>query len=152
MFNSILTCSISWSLFCSQVFTRDIALCTPNGYIKLRMGLASRRDEEDWMASILDSISEPCVGQIKAPGTVEGGDIIHLPGNNLISGISQRTNQNGITQIQDWLQAVVKCIEDPDLIHLKSHVTYIKDNTIVVTEKYSSHPILTNFEKIIEKK
>ena len=37
----------------NSVFTRDVSLCTPRGFIKLRMGLESRRGEEDWMARIL---------------------------------------------------------------------------------------------------
>lgn len=39
----------------NSVFTRDVALCTPNGYIKLRMGLEARRGEEQWMAQILEA-------------------------------------------------------------------------------------------------
>ncbi len=33
----------------NSVFTRDTALCTPNGYIKLRLGLESRQGEEEWI-------------------------------------------------------------------------------------------------------
>ena len=43
----------------NSVFTRDVSLCTPRGFIKLRMGLESRRGEEEWMAQILTSLGEP---------------------------------------------------------------------------------------------
>jgi dimethylargininase len=87
----------------NSVFTRDVALVTPQGYIQLRMGLDSRRGEEEWMASILDSLGEPKVGEIRAPGTVEGGDII-LAGNVAFVGQSQRTNLEGVNQISKILK------------------------------------------------
>ena len=49
----------------NSVFTRDASLCTPDGYIKLRLGIESRLGEEDWMAQALDSMDVPCAGKIK---------------------------------------------------------------------------------------
>jgi dimethylargininase len=87
----------------NSVFTRDVSLMTPQGYIKLRMGLESRRGEEEWMADSLESLGEPCAGVIRAPGTVEGGDII-LAGDVAFIGRSQRTNYEGISQISKFLK------------------------------------------------
>lgn len=87
----------------NSVFTRDVSVVTPRGYIKLRMGLDSRRGEEGWMGAVLDSLGEPCVGEIEAPGTVEGGDII-LAGNIAFIGHSQRTNLAGINQLSEFLK------------------------------------------------
>jgi dimethylargininase len=86
----------------NSVFTRDTALCTPRGYIKLRMGLAARRGEEEWMAKILESLGEPCAGEIKEPGTVEGGDVI-LAGSVAFVGLSKRTNEQGVKQLASIL-------------------------------------------------
>ncbi len=86
----------------NSVFTRDTALCTPQGYIKVRMGLPARRGEEDWMAEILESLGEPCAGQIHEPGTVEGGDVI-LAGAVAFVGLSTRTNREGTKQLTDIL-------------------------------------------------
>jgi dimethylargininase len=87
----------------NSVFTRDISLVTPQGYVKLRMGLESRRGEEAWMARYLDSLGEPCLGEIRAPGTVEGGDVI-LAGNVAFVGQSKRTNDEGVRQISVFLE------------------------------------------------
>ncbi|MFQ6673960.1 MAG: dimethylarginine dimethylaminohydrolase family protein, partial [Fidelibacterota bacterium] len=87
----------------NSVFTRDAVLCTPEGYIELRMGLPSRRGEERWMANVLDSAGEPCLGAITAPGTVEGGDII-LAGSVAFIGRSGRTNGEGVRQISGLLE------------------------------------------------
>ncbi len=86
----------------NSVFTRDAIVSTPFGYIKLRMGLQSRRGEEDWLTEKLDSMGEPFAGEIKEPGTVEGGDII-LAGNTAFVGRSSRTNNEGIRQLTSLL-------------------------------------------------
>ncbi len=86
----------------NSVFTRDVSLVTPRGYIKLRMGLESRRGEEEWIATALESLGEPCVGEITPPGTVEGGDII-LAGKVAFVGHSQRTNEEGVNQVSKFL-------------------------------------------------
>ncbi|MFQ5791276.1 MAG: dimethylarginine dimethylaminohydrolase family protein [Acidobacteriota bacterium] len=87
----------------NSVFTRDVALCTPRGYVKLRMGLETRRGEETWMSKILEPMGEPCAGEIEEPGTVEGGDVI-LAGSVAFVGRSRRTNQEGVRQISVLLR------------------------------------------------
>jgi len=87
----------------NSVFTRDVSLSTPQGYIKLRMGLEARRGEEEWMAKNLESRGIPCAGEITPPGTVEGGDII-LAGTVAFIGRSSRTNDEGIRQLSERLQ------------------------------------------------
>jgi len=103
----------------NSVFTRDTALCTPRGFIKLRMGLAARRGEEEWMAGILESLGEPCAGEIKAPGMVEGGDVI-LAGSVAFVGFSKRPNEQGIKQLSGILtdmdyQVRKVVVKDPHL-------------------------------------
>lgn len=87
----------------NSVFTRDVSLVTPQGYIKLKMGLESRRGEEEWMADILESLGEPYVGEISPPGTAEGGDVI-LAGDVAFIGHSQRTNIEGIDKLSKFLE------------------------------------------------
>jgi len=82
----------------NSVFTRDTAISTPNGYIKARMGIDSRRGEEAWMAMALERLSEPRAGEIREPGTVEGGDVI-LAGGVAFAGITCRTNREGVDQL-----------------------------------------------------
>ena len=82
----------------NSVFPRDVALCVPDGHVKLRMGLEARRGEEAWMSAALDSLGNRCVGEIAAPGTVEGGDII-LAGSVAFVGLSGRTNDEGARQL-----------------------------------------------------
>ncbi len=86
----------------NSVFTRDTSLVTPGGYIKLRMGLRTRRGEEDWMAVALDLLGVRCAGAINPPGTAEGGDVI-LAGQVAFVSRSERTNRSGIRQLSRYL-------------------------------------------------
>lgn len=82
----------------NSAFVRDVSLVTPEGYVKVRMGLPTRRGEEEWMSQILESMGERCVGEITEPGTVEGGDVI-LAGPVAFVGHSCRTNEEGAGQL-----------------------------------------------------
>ena len=86
----------------NSVFTQDVALVTPEGFIQLRMGLPARRGEPEWMRKQLSELGMPLIGQIKPPGTVEGGDVI-LAGDVAFVGLSKRTNPAGIAQLEALL-------------------------------------------------
>jgi dimethylargininase len=89
----------------NSTFTRDAALCTPAGYVQLRMGLPARRGEPAWMAEALEGLGEASLGAIGAPGTVEGGDVA-LAGDVAFVGLSSRTNEEGIAQLSALLEPV----------------------------------------------
>jgi dimethylargininase len=82
----------------NSVFTRDASLVTPEGYVRLRMGLETRRGEEEWLSKILEAKGEPRAGEIVPPGTAEGGDIV-LAGEVAFVGRSERTNAEGVAQL-----------------------------------------------------
>ncbi len=83
----------------NSVFTRDTAVLTPEGFIRMRMGLPSRSGEEDWIAEALEALDVPCAGSVEAPGTAEGGDVI-LAGRIAFIGRSGRTNAAGADQVR----------------------------------------------------
>lgn len=119
----------------NSVFTRDSSLVTPQGYIKLRMGLASRRGEEEWMAAALDSLRIPCVGEIRPPGTVEGGDVI-LAGKVAFIGRSERTNASGIVQLSHFLEAldyeVRVLLLPPPHLHMGGAMSLVGPETVLI--------------------
>lgn len=126
-------------------FVEDNAVVHNEKALICRMAKESRRGEEDGVESVLKDYMP--TKRATAPATVEGGDVIHLS-NYLISGVTQRTNLEGISQMKRWLGAQVKTIEDQDIVHLKSYVTYLGKGIMISTEKYASHPILNDFEVI----
>lgn len=135
----------------NSVFTRDTALCTPRGYIKLRLGLETRRGEEEWMSGALESIAEPYVGEISAPGTVEGGDVI-LAGTVAFVGRSIRTNGEGVTQISSFLRTMgyeIRILYLPDsILHLDKVLMVAGPTRMLSCTDYIPNEKLTGFEVI----
>ncbi len=135
----------------NSVFTRDTALCTPDGYIKLRLGLESRQGEEEWMSQTLNTLNEKCVGIIKAPGTVEGGDVV-LAGDVAFIGQSMRTNVEGIQQFSTLLSAMgyeIRVIKLPDtILHLDKALMMLGSRQVLYNTEVVSSKDITGFEGI----
>ncbi len=135
----------------NSVFTRDTALCTPLGFIKLRMGLAARRGEEEWMAGILESLGEPWAGEIKEPGIVEGGDVI-LAGSVAFVGLSKRTNEEGVGQLSGILsdmdyQVRKVVVKDPHL-HLGGAMSVVGPGRVLCCKDMFPRDFFRGFEII----
>lgn len=86
----------------NAVFTQDVAVGVPAGFIRMRMGLPTREGETAWMAAALTAQGLPEIGRIEPPGTVEGGDVI-LADDVAFVGLSGRTNAEGVRQISALL-------------------------------------------------
>jgi len=135
----------------NSVFTRDAALCTPNGYIKLRLGLDTRQGEEEWMGRLLDSLGEPFVGSIEAPGTVEGGDVV-LAGSVAFVGRSVRTNKEGVEQLGGLLRAMgyeVRAIRLPDsILHLDKALMLVGPEGVIYCRDLIAEDSLRGFHTV----
>ncbi len=133
----------------NSVFTRDVALCTPAGHIRLRMGLEVRRGEEDWMSLELKAIGEPPIGEISAPGSVEGGDVI-LAGDVAFVGVSTRTNAEGARQLSSLLgrmgYAVRTTTVDKGYLHLGSVLSMIGPRMVLCCRGAVPSDYLSGFE------
>ncbi|TFG29092.1 hypothetical protein EU527_16420 [Candidatus Thorarchaeota archaeon] len=126
-------------------FVEDTAIVFGDKAVITRMAKESRRGEVDSISSVLSDCKN--IKKIEDPGTIEGGDVIHLD-NSLISGITQRTNREGIAQTSKWLSIKIDVIEDLEIVHLKSHVTYLGRNTILVSDRFYNHPLFSEFIQI----
>lgn len=135
----------------NSVFTRDTSLVTSKGYIKLRMGLESRRGEEEWMALHLESIGIKRAGSITGNGTVEGGDVI-LTGSIAFVGLSRRTNEEGVKQISEILSAMdfeVRSIEVPrPFLHLGGAMSVLSPNEVVCCQEIFPIDFFNGFNRI----
>ncbi|MFX0095657.1 MAG: dimethylarginine dimethylaminohydrolase family protein [Candidatus Hodarchaeota archaeon] len=127
-------------------FVEDTHIIHKGKALITRMAKESRRGEEEAIVKILQNYLE--VKEVTAPATIEGGDVIHPP-NRLICGITQRTNQEGVNQMEAWLDVSVDTIVDPSIVHLKSHITYLGQNTMIATETYANHPFLKKFNVLV---
>jgi dimethylargininase len=131
----------------NSVFTRDTALCTPDGYIYLRPGISTREKEADWMATI----GEPCVGQIMAPGSVDGGDVV-LTRDVAFVGLSQRTNEEGIRQLSQILGEMayeVRTVPLPrTILHLDKVLMPVRPGQLLASRNVVSEKTLDGFDSI----
>jgi len=135
----------------NSVFTRDTAICTPQGYIKLILGLPTRQAEGAWMAQVLNAQGERCIGEITPPGTLEGGDVV-LAGDVAFIGKSVRTNDEGIRQFADIMSPMgheIRVIQLPEsILHLDKVVMTIGAEQVLFCEELISPEDIRGFDGI----
>lgn len=82
------------------VYIRDTVAVTRAGSIRMRMWSPVRQREPAIVAAALARAGvRPLVG-VRAPGTMEGGDLIFLDSETLLVGTGNRTNPNGLRQLR----------------------------------------------------
>jgi dimethylargininase len=111
-----------------------------------RMAKESRRGENQKIAEVLTEYKQ--IKSVSEPGALEGGDVVHFP-DSLICGITKRSNHEGAAQMAEWLEVPVYSIEDLSIMHIKSHLSYLGKNTILLNSRYIEFPDLASFEKIV---
>ncbi|MCA9859422.1 MAG: arginine deiminase, partial [Thermomicrobiales bacterium] len=103
--------------YLDAVFCYDPSLMTDGGAILLRPGKPQRVDEVAFHAQTYAEIGVPILGQIEAPGTVEGGDTLWIDDTTLAIGRGYRTNRAGIEQMQRLLDPLGVTVRSYDLAH-----------------------------------
>ena len=126
-------------------FVEDNAVVHGKRSLICRMGAESRRGEESAIEEVLKQYVR--TKRATAPATVEGGDVVHF-NDRLLSGVSERTNQEGVLQMSKWLEARVDTIVDPGIMHLKSYVTSLGRDTVIATKRYANHVALRGLSVI----
>lgn len=138
--------------FPDSCFVEDVALCTPHCAIITRPGAATRQQEAalDDMALTLRQYYDH-VEQIEAPGTVEAGDIM-MVGDHYYIGQSARTNAEGARQLISILEKYGmsgETVPVKEVLHLKTGVTYLDNNNLVVSGEFIDDPRFDQFNKIV---
>ncbi|MGG3467602.1 arginine deiminase family protein [Neobacillus pocheonensis] len=136
--------------FPDSTFVEDTAVLTPNFAVISNPGALTRNGEIDEMKSAIKSFYEN-IYYIKAPGTLDGGDILQIEDHFYI-GISARTNKEGAEQLKAILelenyQATIVQLEE--FFHLKTGIAYLGNQTIVVAGEFIDHPDFNSYKKII---
>jgi dimethylargininase len=135
----------------NSVFTRDMAVGSPGGYIQASMGIASRIGEEFWMADALKRLGEPLSGIIRPPGTVEGGDVV-LVGPVAFVGYTRRTNPEGIRQLTTIFNSFgveVRIVVLPDIfLHLDQILGVLGPDKLLVCHDLIPDHIIRGFRSI----
>ncbi|TXH65126.1 MAG: dimethylargininase [Lysobacteraceae bacterium] len=114
------------------VFVEDVALALDEVAVITRPGAASRRAESTAVEAILCA-HRPLL-RIEPPGTLDGGDILRI-GRKIYLGASARSNAAGHAQLTALLGPFgyqVHSVEIRDCLHLKSAVTQVAANTVLI--------------------
>jgi dimethylargininase len=103
--------------YLDAVFCYDPSLMTNEGAILLRLGKPQRLDEVAFHAQTYAELDIPIIGEIVAPGTVEGGDTLWIDDRTLAVGRGYRTNRDGIDQLRAILEPLEVTVVSYDLAH-----------------------------------
>jgi N-dimethylarginine dimethylaminohydrolase len=107
------------SVTMDSIYCRDASIATDKGVILCTMGKAGRLNEPAAAAKIYKSLGVPILGEIKLPGTVEGGDVAWLDQHTLAVGRTYRTNEEGIRQLKEILTPHGVGVMEVQLPHYK---------------------------------
>jgi len=132
-----------------SVFVEDIALVLDEIAIITRPGVVSRRKEVADIKNALKPYRE--LVSIQAPGTLDGGDIL-AAGDTIYVGVSSRSNQEGIQQLQEFVNPFgyhVEAISVNGCLHLKSAVTLVGENIFLINPEWIDKEIFKGY-RIIE--
>lgn len=141
------------SAYPDSVFVEDVAVVTPDFAVISRPGAESRRGEIEEMLPLLTDRFEQLF-QINAPGTLDGGDICQIEKHFLI-GISDRTNPEGASQLAEILGRYgysserIDIRSQPGILHLKSAVNYLGDDTLLADIRMADHPALQEYTRFV---
>jgi len=132
-----------------SVFVEDVALLTPEVGIITNPGAESRRGEVVEMKSVLNHYYE-VVEQINPPGHIEAGDIM-MAGSHFFIGLSERTNKEGARQMINILNRygmTGSTVLLKEMLHLKTGLSYLEDNTLLIAGEFMGHPDFRDFNAI----
>jgi dimethylargininase len=99
------------------IYAYDPTLILDDGAVLLRPGKPGRRGEPAAAAADLREAGLEVLGEIEAPGTAEGGDMVLLDASTLLVGHGYRTNAEGIRQLRELLDPREVVVEAFDLPH-----------------------------------
>ncbi len=119
-----------------SVFVEDAAVIFDEVAIITNPGVNSRTPEIESIANVLGEFRE--LIHIKAPATVDGGDVLVVE-KTVYVGTGGRTNRAAIEQMQQHLRAfgyTVIGVEITGCLHLKSAVTAVSPNTLLINSKW----------------
>jgi N-dimethylarginine dimethylaminohydrolase len=102
-----------------SIYCRDASIATDHGMIICNMGKQARINEPDAERRAFEKNGISILGTIKAPGTVEGGDVAWLDRKTLAIGHTYRTNPEGIRQMKALLEPLGITVVTVQLPHYK---------------------------------
>ncbi len=130
-------------------FVEDTALVTPEFAVITNPGAASRKGETASIIPVLEQFRP--LKFLPAAVTLDGGDVLRI-GKTFYVGISERTKTEAASVLGEIVQPhgyIVVPVVVQDILHLKTGVCFIGDETIVATQQFASCPKFQDYKKIV---
>ena len=127
-----------------SIYAHDSCKVTSKGAVMFNVGKALRRGEASATKALLQEMGVPILGEITAPGMMEGGDVVWLDEKTLVVGRGYRTNAEGIRQFRALTEGIVEEFIVVDLphgdgpdecLHLMSLISMVDHDLAVVYSK-----------------
>jgi len=135
--------------FPDAYFLEDVAVVVPEIAIVARPGASSRRGETDAIGPVLTRYRE--VARLVSPATLDGGDVL-IAGRDVFVGLSARTTAEGAGQLARLLEPYayrVRTVPVTAGLHLKSSMSWLDGETLLVSERFANVPELRGYRRIV---
>ncbi len=132
--------------FPDSVFIEDNAIILENKALLCSMKSSTRKGETDLTKKELEEFLK--VEVLFSPVTIDGGDILQTE-KVIFIGQSSRTNHNAVLELAKNSPKKIIPVEVNKDLHLKSSVSYLGNNTIVLNPKMVDDSHFNGFKKII---
>ena len=129
-----------------SMFVEDPAIVLDELAVVFPLGTETRRKEAASLAKAIAPFRK--IEFVKLPGTVEGGDILRV-GKKLFVGITARTNEEGIRQLEAIVRPYgyeVVGVRVTGCLHLKSAVTHLGGNVLLGNRAWFDTAPFAGFE------
>lgn len=131
-------------------FIEDTAIIVNSVAVITRIGAESRRGESSAVHSALHKLQqiEPTLRlqRLSEPATLDGGDVLQM-GGKIFVGLSKRTNQEAVAQLEALFPSRVVALPVAAGLHLKSVLSALDDETLLVADapaaREMARPILS---------
>ena len=111
-------------------FIEDTAVVESDRALITRMGFPRRRPESGAVRIALGDLGYEIV-EMAAPATLDGGDVLRV-GNGTFVGLSSRTNEAGVSALEEFLNRSCTRIPVTNCLHLKSATTEYRDGVLLI--------------------
>jgi dimethylargininase len=119
-----------------SVFVEDTAFILPELAVITRPGADSRKPETESIIRALGPLIK--LVRLEEPATLDGGDVLVM-GKRIFIGLSTRSNQEAIDQLNEMLQGygyTVAGVQISGCLHLKSAVTRVDGKTLLINKSW----------------
>ena len=117
----------------NMCYTRDLAVVTHAGVILLSMALKGRKGDPWVIGLAMEKLGVPVLGEIQAPGLLEGGGIQFMDERTAVVALCDRANEVAIRQFCDL--TLGKCLDEVVMVMVQDGNIHIDGQLMFVGPK-----------------